>query len=554
MIIPESRVMSYKQLTLFDHTTRKSSFGGLRQREKHFERPEKVYGQFLTPPEVADFIVRFLVANTEGNLGIDPACGDGVFLEALIEAGFEDVVGIDIDPKILDNLPLEVESKARIILGNGLTSFASLEGLGTAVVGNPPFSAKYGRVSDKAILSKFELGKGRSSQAIEVLFLERFLQFASSKGVIGIIEPQGIFSALPMEYVRAYITNKATVLGVISLPRGIFSNGTTSKTCILLARKGKKKVKTFMGIAEHLGDLPILLEAYIEHQELEYPPSFWVNLRSDTFEPEFYWSSKTIQPLFKPELPVVPLGELLSEMRCGGTEYGEKRKFVNEGIRFISAKTITPLGIDFSRDEKYVEPNSPMDKKGAYVFRGDVLFVRVGVGCSGRAAALVDDLQTGIADDWIYILRPKTISPFYLALFFYTKPGSMQVDRLKRGVGTVNIPQKLLKRVLVPIPPESFQQYVEIGYQEMVKLRAAGYISEAQEKFAQMKASIETMVTQLPITSVSPSLVGKTAQPKQIVEWEPSMPILFDTIRAFSIASEKHHEDMIDVLKRILGI
>jgi len=62
------------------------------------------------------------------------------------------------------------------------------------------------------------------------------------------------------------------------------------------------------------------------------------------------------------------------------------------------------------------------------------------------------------------------------------------------------------------------------------------------------------MVTQLPITSVSPSLVGKTAQPKQIVEWEPSMPILFDTIRAFSIASEKHHEDMIDVLKRILGI
>lgn len=58
----------------------------------------------------------------------------------------------------------------------------------------------------------------------------------------------------------------------------------------------------------------------------------------------------------------------------------------------------------------------------------------------------------------------------------------------------------------------------------------------------------------IPISHVSPNLVAKTAQRNQIVKWEPSTPILLDTTRAFSIASEKHNRDMIDVLRRVLGL
>lgn len=453
--------MNYKQLTL-------SPFTILRQKERHFLRREKVYGQFFTPPEVADFIVSFLVADMKKTpaLGVDPACGNGVFLTALVKAGFKSVVGIDVDPKVLNKLP----SKARIIVGNGLTT--SLEGLGTAVVGNPPFSAKYGRVSDKTILSRFELGKGKSSQAIEILFLERFLQLATSKGLIGVVLPQGVFSALPLEHVRTYIINKATVLGVVSLPRGIFSNGTTSKTCILFAQKGKRKVKAFMGIAKHLHDLPLLLETYCKHQELEHPPAFWVDVNCHSLEPEFYLSSKTIRSLFKPRLPVVPLSELLSEMHCGRTEYGERRKFVNEGVPFISAKTVTPLGIDFSRDERYIAPNTPMDKKRAYVYPGNVLFVRVGVGCAGRASVVTHPSECGVADDYIYIIRTKDREmAYYLAFYLQSKYGILQVNGMKRGVGTVTIPQTLLRNLLVCVPPNSLKNEVKKLYLNMVKER-----------------------------------------------------------------------------------
>jgi type I restriction enzyme M protein len=468
-----------------------------RQKEKHFARWEKVCGQFLTPSQVAEFIAQFVTASNAGrNLGIDPACGDGVFLKALVNAGFTEVVGIDIDPQVLGQLPSGLRNRVKILPCDGLQPLVLMEGSADAVVGNPPFSAKYGRISDSMTLSNFKIGKGKKTQAIELLFLERFLQLASPKGVVGIILPQGVFSALPLKYVRTFLKNEATVVGIVSLPRGIFSNRTTSKTSILFVEKQRRAADTFIGIAERLDDLPALLETYIKRRELASPPAFWVNLTADTFEPEFYWSFKTSHLSFKPGLPVSPLEALLSDMHCGGAEYGEKRKFANEGIRFISAKTITPFSIDFTRDEKYVEPNSLMDKKWAHVLPGDVLFVRVGVGCAGRASAIVNSSDVGVADDWIYILRPKTISPYYLALFFYTRFGKIQVDRLKRGVGTVNIPQRLLKRILIPIPPESFQQDISTKYEEMVRLRKLGCIAEARDKFEQMKISIEVTVSQ----------------------------------------------------------
>ena len=55
----------------------------------HFNRKEKVYGQFWTPQEVADFIVSFASKQLKDKrIACDPACGDGVFLRSLKNEGF----------------------------------------------------------------------------------------------------------------------------------------------------------------------------------------------------------------------------------------------------------------------------------------------------------------------------------------------------------------------------------------------------------------------------------------------------------------------------------
>jgi len=141
---------------------------------------------------------------------------------------------------------------------------------------------------------------------------------------------------------------------------------------------------------------------------LTYPTEF--------LYPEFYLDKN-------PLLEGLPrLKDFDIEIQQGRTKYGKERKFSKEGIPFISAKVVTSLGIDFSKDKRFVRLGSSMDYKNAHIKIGDLVFVRVGVGCIGRAAVITSENEKGIADDWIYILKvkDKRISPFYLAFWLQT--------------------------------------------------------------------------------------------------------------------------------------
>lgn len=468
------------------------------QREKFFKVKEKVLGQFFTPPEVAEFIVSFaLVHLDKAERAIDPACGEGVFLSALLKHGFKEVWGVDIDPNVLNRMSESIKERAKIIIGDALIRSPTLsqvfvlpENYFDLAVGNPPFSAKYGRISDYR-LKQYKISKNKRSEAIEVLFLERFISLVRPGGVVGIIIPDGILINKNYEYVRKFILN-FNIIAIISLPRGLFNSNlrVTSKTSILFLKKERNKGSdVFMFEISSIDDLPKVIEAY------EMKEGLWVKPNSDCLHPKC-WKKPNIQ--FKSGLEVQPLEKLIIEMKTGRTEYGSKRRFTNKGLRFISAKVVTPYGLDFKRDEKFVEPNSLMDKKSAHVKPDDVLFVRVGVGCAGRTVVVVDENDTGIADDWIYIIRvdKNKILPHYLAIFLQTRFGKEQLESIKRGVGTVTIPQFELKKVLIPIPPKDFQEKIRELYIRMVSLTRAGKYDTAKELFEKMKRMVEDFLAQ----------------------------------------------------------
>lgn len=468
------------------------------QREKFFKVKEKVLGQFFTPPEVAEFIVSFaLVHLDKAERAIDPACGEGVFLSALLKHGFKEVWGVDIDPNVLNRMSESIKERAKIIIGDALIRSPTLsqvfvlpENYFDLAVGNPPFSAKYGRISDYR-LKQYKISKNKRSEAIEVLFLERFISLVRPGGVVGIIIPDGILINKNYEYVRKFILN-FNIIAIISLPRGLFNSNlrVTSKTSILFLKKERNKGSdVFMFEISSINDLPKVIEAY------EMKEGLWVKPNSDCLHPKC-WKKPNIQ--FKSGLEVQPLEKLIIEMKTGRTEYGSKRRFTNKGLRFISAKVVTPYGLDFKRDEKFVEPNSLMDKKSAHVKPDDVLFVRVGVGCAGRTVVVVDENDTGIADDWIYIIRvdKNKILPHYLAIFLQTRFGKEQLESIKRGVGTVTIPQFELKKVLIPIPPKDFQEKIRELYIRMVSLTRAGKYDTAKELFEKMKRMVEDFLAQ----------------------------------------------------------
>ena len=444
-----------------------------KQAEKHFKRKEKVFGQYWTPYPVAKFIVGFCSKFIDKkDVLLDPACGEGVFLRAGLEEGFKNVVGIDVDSSVLDVVSENLKDK--IIIKNALDD-TGFEGKCDVVVGNPPFSAKYGKVVDKKILEKFELGRNKKSQSIEVLFLEKFVRLVKDDGVIGIILPFGIFANTQLAYVRKFILQNLKILAIISLPRNIFPK-TTSKTCILIGKKGRHEGKVLMAKVERLGEL----------SNIEKIAKF-IEVEGDILYPEYYIDRVELKTQLK-------LGDVV-EIRSGATEYGTKRFFVDSGIPFISAKVVTNLGIDFTKDRKFVEPNSIMDKKRARVRVGEILFVRVGVGCIGRTAVIVDKSEEGIADDWIYILRVKDrrVSPFYIAFYLQTETIQKEIRRLARGVGTVTIPQKLLKEIPLVVD-EELNDLAEKVYHEMIDLRKTGNIVEAQKIRKKFLEKIENVI------------------------------------------------------------
>jgi type I restriction enzyme M protein len=449
------------------------------QANKHFSRREKILGQFFTPLEVAEFIVSFAFNYTSsGRLACDPACGDGIFLSSLIKHGFKPL-GVDIDKEIISFLPENISKYVEI--NNGLLLENEKFDL---VVGNPPFSSKYGRVEEE-IIKKFDLGKQFSSQSIEILFLEKFIKLCKPDGVIGIILPQGIFSNLRLDYVRKYIKEHLSIIAVISLPRNIFrSTGdkTSSKTCILIGKKDKKISERRVMFAS-VQSIRELITKNINNKVFTTPNNF--------LYPEFYLEKNEI-------LNGLPkLKEFEVEIIQGSAKYGSERKFAFKGIPFISAKAITPFGIDLSKDKKYIESGGIMDNQKAHVELRDIVFVRVGVGCIGRTGVIIKKSEKGIADDWIYIIRIKDarLSAFYLSFWFQTSIIQKEIKRLAHGVGTMTIPILLVKELPILIPPnKNFLKECENKYREMVSLYETNSYEKAQQVKEEICKKLEVML------------------------------------------------------------
>ncbi len=463
----------------------------------HFSKKEKVLGQFFTPKEVANFIIEFIMLNRKRKeKAIDPACGDGVFLEGLIERNFKEIVGIDVDRKVIHSIPQKIKEKAKIINMDGL--LFEHENQFDVVVSNPPFSAKYGRVQDKNILSIFDLGRNARSQAVEILFLEKFIRLASEDGIIGVVLPFGIISNNNLKTVRKYLLEKARILGVISLPRFIFNGNasTSSKTCILFLQKGrtKEKYKVFMSIVKKLDDLKEIMDLYAKNKEKK-DLAFWTEIEGDNLTPEYYnpkHEEVEIELRGSP-FKAYRLKELITEMFCGRTEYGSKRVFSNNGIPFISAKVITNFGIDFSKDRKFISRDSEIFKPRSLVKKDDLIFVRVGVGCIGRTAVVTSEEEIGVIDDWSYIIRTKEIiSPYFLAFYLQSKYGKIQLERIKRGVGTVTIPQSSLKEIWVPVFED--QKIFKEQYLKMKEFYKKGLRAESEKIFNNTVRFIENAI------------------------------------------------------------
>ena len=99
----------------------------------------------------------------------------------------------------------------------------------------------YRRLQDAAgtsILDLFEIGKGKSNRATEIVFVERCLSLLKPGGRMGIVLPDGNLNNPSLAWLRRWCEGKARIMAVVSLPEETFrSADATVKASLVFLRR-----------------------------------------------------------------------------------------------------------------------------------------------------------------------------------------------------------------------------------------------------------------------------------------------------------------------------
>jgi type I restriction enzyme M protein len=230
-------------------------------------------GQFRTPRHIIDFIVEIINPKKHETV-LDPACGTGGFLISsykhilktntdkksgdLLSASDrkkvgENIGGYDISPEMIKlslvNMYLHGFSTPDIEEYDTLSSEDKWNEYYDVILANPPFFSPTGGIQPH---KRF----GVDSNKAEVLFTSYILEHLKPNGRAGIIIPEGIiFQSTTKAYIelRKQLIDNG-LIGVISLPAGVFNPYSPVKTSILILDKKESKERDSIFFVEVKND------------------------------------------------------------------------------------------------------------------------------------------------------------------------------------------------------------------------------------------------------------------------------------------------------------
>lgn len=492
-------------------------------------------GQYFTPRPIVSFMVNFLEPDIT-DIVIDPACGSGGFLIYTLEKirkelyakldekdassrwldfALKQVYGIEINSRLA-----RVSMMNMIIHEDGHTNIENADALDnpetwkrqkireyfgkkfSLLLTNPPFGADI-KEREKPYLANYELGakiKKRNRQNTEILFIERCLDFLKPGGRMGIVLPDGIMTNSSLQYVRDFITERAQILGVVSLPQTAFKRpsskgsgdtGSGVKASLLFLRKKKEGEKlpdnypVFMAIAAHIGydttgrpdkdEFPDILKAWQEFRKtnkidffVKAPLCFAIGRGEieGRIDPFYYKSEfrKILQKIKRSRYPLKNYGQIITSL-VNGLDF---REFSETGTPYLRVANVKESEIDTS-DIKYVPLVLSEIKKDIHLQTNDILVTRKGT--FGLAALVQDDKNYLISSEIFRIRLSTDVCPKYFVLVNNTS--FVQAQLKQKAVGAImgSLSHEALKTVAIPIPPRQIQDKIANIMDEAYRLK-----------------------------------------------------------------------------------
>ena len=227
-------------------------------------------GQYFTPDPIVKLAVGCVNPRAD-QIILDPFCGSGHFLTTclqyvvenqcdslserdLSEFKFFHLHGIEKSDRMvriaMTDMLLHDDGHTNIRNQDALLSFDNYPDIIAlrddnkqdpavfdAVVTNPPFGSIM-RQETMAMLGRFDLGHKKKSLPLEVIGLERSLQFLKPGGRLAIVLPEHILKGKSTEFVRNWLRNVIRPKAIFFFPEEAFTPfGAMIKTCLCIFQK-----------------------------------------------------------------------------------------------------------------------------------------------------------------------------------------------------------------------------------------------------------------------------------------------------------------------------
>ncbi len=436
-------------------------------------------GQFRTPRHIIDFMVAILGPKKNETI-LDPACGTAGFLissyKHILKTNADDkgqskltpdekgklarnFKGYDISPDMvrlsLVNLYLHGFINPRIEEYDTLTSEDKWNELADVILANPPFMSPNGGIIPHM---RFSVQSNRS----EVLFVDYIMEHLKPNGRAGIVVPEGIIFQTGTAYkaLRKKLIEECLV-GVISLPTGVFQPYSGVKTSILILDKelNQKTDSIFFAKVENDGfslgaqrtpikknDLPKILEQINKfpdlraHEKVFLTPKESILENNDhSFSSGRYAKQTEITSFY----PTKKLGEVIS------LEYGKplKKEDRKEGDYPVFGSN----GIVGFHDE--------------FIVQGPCIIV----GRKGSAGEVTFSEKSAFPIDTTFFVSLKDENTNLKYIYYVLQKLPLKTLNIQAGVPGLN--RNDAYDLEIPLPPIEVQQEIveELeGYQKII--------------------------------------------------------------------------------------
>ena len=407
--------------------------------------------QYFTSSKLANILVDNVEDFITPSNVVDLSVGEGELLNSsFYRWGEIDLFGVDIDKLVIEQLTEKYSNRYILNNSDGIkikyqTKFEKFfklieKGGFDLCIANPPFDR----------FNKVNIAGKSIAIPLEILFLEKYIDICKDGGFIAIILPNGILTNNSYREFRDWMLTKVIIRRVISIPIEAFPEVST-KTEILILEKVKNSSPAIIEFKKYDNSLDLIekftlklnKEQLIKRMDFDF---YNVRNKSST-----KIDSKIVQ--------LKKFHDILIDHGRGATVYGKERFFVKSGVRYIHSTNIGYIGVNFEKEELFVDKNSVMYKQRALTKLNDILVIRVGNN-AGKTAMVCSESEIGVASDCLYIFRlDNKVNPYYFTALMMTDYMKEKLNYLKHGSCSKVISKRDLLELEIPIISRYAQEH-----------------------------------------------------------------------------------------------